>query len=112
TEPRIRIRWNNSERMQLHAIQGYRIHPRSFIFSVGFHCLVVGALMLIPAYMKTEPEQPIYDELVRPEAHKIVWYNFRKQPLPDVDAAKRIGDFPKPRGRELSAEAIIAAAPK
>ena len=99
--------------MQLHAIQGYRIRPRSFIFSVGFHGIVVGALMLIPAYMNTTaPQEPIYDELVRPEAHKIVWYNFRKQPLPDVDAAKRIGTFPKPRGRELSAEAIVAMTPK
>ena len=98
--------------MQLHAIQGYRIRPRSFIFSVGFHGIVVGALILIPAYMNTAPEAPIYDELVRPEAHKIVWYNFRKEPLPDVDAAKRIGTFPKPRGRELSAEAIIAMTPK
>src|SRR5271155_24954 len=69
--------WSNSERMQLQAIQGYRIRPRSFIFSVGFHSLVVAALVLIPAYTESAPKEPIYDELIRPEAHKIVWYNFR-----------------------------------
>jgi Gram-negative bacterial TonB protein C-terminal len=92
--------------------QGYRIRPRSFIFSVGFHCSVIAALIFLPAYTNTEPKKPIYDELIRPEEHKIVWYNFEKQPLPDVDAAQRIGTFPKPRGRELSRDAIIAMAPK
>ncbi|MGD0295703.1 MAG: energy transducer TonB [Bryobacteraceae bacterium] len=91
--------------------QEYRIRPRSFVFSVGFHCLVVAALFLIPAYTNSEPQRPIYDELVHPEAHKIIWYDFRK-PLPDVDAAKRVGTFPKPRGRELSREAIIATSPQ
>jgi hypothetical protein len=91
---------------------GYRIRPRSFVYSVGFHCLVVAALFLIPIYTNTETQRPIYDELVHPEAHKIIWYDFRKQPLPDVNAAKRIGTFPKPRGRELSREAIIAMSPK
>lgn len=94
------------------AVQGYRIRPKSFIFSVAFHCSVIAALIFLPAYTNTEPKKPIYDELIRPEEHKIVWYNFRKEPLPDVDAAKRIGTFPKPRGRELSRDAIIAMAPK
>jgi len=49
--------------------------------------------------------------LVRPEAHKIIWYDFRKQPVPDVEAAKRVGTFPKPRGRELSPDTIIATSP-
>ncbi len=109
---RILIRWSNSDRMRPKATQGYRIRPLSFVFSVGFHCSVIAALILLPAYTNTAPKKPIYDELIRPEEHKIVWYNFRKQPLPDVDAAKRIGTFPKPRGRELSRDAIIAMAPK
>lgn len=98
--------------MQPEATQGYRIRPKSFIFSVAFHCSVIAALIFLPAYTNTELKKPIYDELIRPEEHKIVWYNFRKEPLPDVDAAKRIGTFPKPRGRELSRDAIIAMAPK
>jgi hypothetical protein len=97
--------------MQPEATQGYRIRPKSFIFSVAFHCSVIAALIFLPAYTNTAPKKPIYDELIRPEEHKIVWYNFRQEPLPDVDAAKRIGTFPKPRGRELSRDAIIAKAP-
>src|ERR1700690_3017312 len=88
---RIVIRWSNSDRMQPEATQGYRIRPRSFVFSVGFHCVVVASLFLIPAYNYSAPKRPIYDELVRPGAHKIIWYNFRKEPLPDVDSANRIG---------------------
>jgi hypothetical protein len=97
--------------MQAEESQGYRIRPSSFAISVGFHCVAIVAVGLIPVYTDTAPNKPIYDEMIRPEEHKIVWYDFRK-PLPDVDAAKRIGTFPKPRGRELSREAIIAKAPK
>jgi hypothetical protein len=57
------------------------------------------------------PVRPIYDELIRPEAHKLVWYDFRK-PVPEVAASERIGTFPKPRGRQLSKEAIIATSPQ
>jgi hypothetical protein len=99
--------------MQPEGTQGYRIRPRSFIFSVGVHCLVVAALFLIPIYSTdTEPKRPIYDELIRPESHKIIWYDFRKRPVPDVEAAQRVGTFPKPRGRELSPDTIIATSPK
>jgi hypothetical protein len=108
---RILIRWSSLDRTEPEGTQEYRIRPRSFVFSVGFHCIVIAALALLPAYVDTAPKKPIYDELVRPEAHKIIWYDFRK-PLPDVEAAKRVGTFPKPRGRELSREAIIAMSPK
>ncbi len=50
--------------------------------------------------------------LIRPDEHKIVWYDYRKPVLPDVDATQRIGTFPKPRGQELSRDVIIASAPK
>ncbi len=90
-------------------MQGYRIRTQSFVVSVGFHGIVILALLFIPVYLDP-PKKPIFDELIRPEAHRIVWYDFRK-PLPDVSAAKRVGTFPKPRGRELSREAIIALSP-
>jgi hypothetical protein len=99
--------------MQSKAAPAYRIRPRSFVFSLGFHSLVVLALVFLPAYTNSAPKRPIYDELVRPEDHKIIWYDFRKPPpQPDVDAAKRIGTFPKPRGREFAKDAIIAMSPK
>ncbi len=80
--------------------------------SVSLHGAAILSLGLISPY-RDDPalRRPIYDELIRPEERKIVWYNYRKPPLPDVTAAKRIGTFPKPRGRELSKDAIIATAP-
>jgi hypothetical protein len=115
---RIRIRWSNSAwsnsaKMQPAGTQGYRIRPRSFVVSVGFHCLVVAALIFLPSYINSQPKRPIYTELIRPQEHKIIWYDFRKPtPPPDVDAAKRVGTFPKPRGREFSRDTIIATSPK
>ncbi|HLK21343.1 MAG TPA: energy transducer TonB [Bryobacteraceae bacterium] len=95
-------------------IQGYRIRPRSFVLSVLFHGIAITALCFIPIYIAIQPEsnKPIFDELIRPEVHKIVWYDFRKKETPDVEAAKRVGTFPKPRGRELSPDTIIATSPK
>jgi hypothetical protein len=109
---RILIRWSNSGTMQATGAEGYRIRPRSFVVSVVFHSLVIVALMFLPAYIDTTPKKPIYEELILPQEHKIVWYDFRPKPLPDVSAAQKVGTFPKPRGRELSKDAIIATSPK
>lgn len=91
--------------------QGYRIRPTSFVWSVAFHSVAILSLGFLPAYMDTAPRTPIYDEIVKPQEHKIIWYDFRK-PLPDVQPAKRIGKSRKPRGRELSRDTIIAKSPK
>ena len=56
--------------------------------------------------------KPIYDELIKPEEKKIVWYSPPKKKLPDVSAQQRIGTFPTPRAPQKSALAIIATAPK
>jgi hypothetical protein len=90
----------------------YRFRPMSFIASVSVHATAVLGLALIPSYEETPvSKRPIYDELVRPDEHKIIYYNYKKQ-VPDVTATVRVGTFPKPRGRELSRDAIIATAPK
>src|SRR5580704_7915125 len=89
----------------------YRFRPRSFAFSLVLHSTVVLGLGLISP-QTTVSKRPIYDEVIRPDEHKIVWYDYRKPELPDVDAAQRIGTFPKPRGKELSRDVIIATAPK
>ena len=94
------------------SVTGYQFRPVSFLTSVGVHTLAILGLGLIQPYQyEPESKRPIYDELIRPNEHKIVYYNYKK-PLPDVSATQRIGTFPKPRGRELSRDAIIAAAPK
>jgi hypothetical protein len=56
-------------------------------------------------------KRPIYDELIRPEARKIIWYSVPKA-LPEVSAQERIGTFPKPRAALKAPVAIIATAPK
>jgi hypothetical protein len=93
--------------------RGYRVRPSSFVLSILFHAVVVGGLLLLP---RTDSEErahkrPIYEELIQPEAKKIVWYTVPKK-LPEVSAQERIGTFPKPRAAEKADVAIIATAPK
>jgi len=100
------------------ATRGYRIRPSSFILSIAFHVVVVTGLLLAPHAESGDPAhpRPIYDELIKPEEKKIVWYSPPKSPpkkaLPDVSAQQRIGTFPTPRAPRKSPTAIIATAPK
>jgi Gram-negative bacterial TonB protein C-terminal len=106
----LKIRLRNSSR----APRGYRIHPRSFVLSILFHAVAVGGLLLLP-HVDSEDQahkRPIYEELIQPEAKKIVWYSVPKKPLPEVHAEQRIGTFPKPRAATKADVAIIATAPK
>jgi hypothetical protein len=89
----------------------YRIRPRSFAVSISLHSIAVLGLALISP-QGTVSNRPIYDEVIRPDEHKIVWYDYRKPVLPDVDAAQRIGTFPQPRGKEMSRDVLIATALK
>jgi hypothetical protein len=93
--------------------RGYRTHPSSFVLSILFHAVVVGGLLLLPRGNSEDQahKRPIYDELIRPDAKKIVWYTVPKK-LPEVSAQERIGTFPKPRAAEKADVAIIATAPK
>jgi Gram-negative bacterial TonB protein C-terminal len=50
------------------------------------------------------------DELVQPKLHKIIIYDFRKKP-PDVEPLKKLSETPRPRGAELSKQAVIATSP-
>jgi len=95
--------------------RGYRIRPSSFVVSILFHVVVVAGLLFLPHGIESRAEahdRPIYDELIKPEEKKIVWYIPPRQKLPDVSAERRIGTFPKPRAPKKSDLAIIATAPK
>ena len=94
--------------------RGYRIHPTSFILSIVFHVVAVSGLLLLPHVESQDQahKKPIYDELIKPEEKKIVWYSPPKKKLPDVSAQQRIGTFPTPRAPLKSPTAIIATAPK
>ncbi len=105
---KIRIRKNPGK-----SLRGYRIRPGSFVLSILFHAVVVGGLLLLPRGNSEERarRRPIYDELIRPEERKLVWYTVPKK-LPEVSAEERIGKFPKPRAPKKAEVAIIATAPK
>lgn len=89
----------------------YLLRPRSFAGSILLHVTVVAALFLLPGVQYHGPQRPIYEELIQPDAHKLVWYNYPKK-LPDVDAPERIGVFPKPVGSQRAELAVIATSPK
>ncbi len=78
--------------------------------SVVIHSVAILALGLIRP-QNSAPIRPVYDEIIRPQEHKLIWYDFRK-PVPDASATKRVGTFPLPRGKELSKDVIIATSPK
>ena len=111
---KVRVRMSNTPPISRPtSVTGYQFRPVSFLTSVGVHMLAILGLGLISPYQyEPESKRPIYDELIQPNEHKIVYYEYKKRPLPDVSATERIGTFPRPRGREFSRDAIIAAAPK
>lgn len=111
---KIRVRTSSGPARSLLG-RGYRIRPTSFILSIGFHVVVVASLLFLPSFNSATDQankKPIFDELIKPDAQKIVWYTPPKKELPDVSAQQRIGTFPKPRAPEKSNVAIIATAPK
>ena len=105
------LRVQNRRQQALTAAAGYRIRPTSFALSLFVHACGVVLLGLIGGPSSPAPKKSIYDEVIRPNADKIVWYDFRKK-LPDVEPEKKIGETPKPRGREVSRRTLIADAPQ
>jgi hypothetical protein len=107
---RIRIRSNRITGDGPRQPPAYRIRPRSFAVSLVLHSIALVGLAIIPPQSSLSTK-PIYDDVIRPEEHKIVWYDYRKPLLPDVDTTQRIGTVPQPRAPELSRDVIIATAP-
>jgi hypothetical protein len=98
--------------------RGYRVHPTSFVLSIAFHVVVVTGLVLLPSFeslphANSEDEKPIYNQLIKPQEKKIIWYAPPpKKQLPDVSAQQRIGTVPLPRAPKKADTAIIAISPK
>jgi TonB family protein len=57
------------------------------------------------------PDRPLYTELIQPDLHKIIYYDFRKR-LPDVTPVKKTGRSKDARGEEISKQTIVATSPK
>ncbi len=107
----IRIRFPEKAPQELPPEQpvAYPIRPTSVIASVAIHCLAIVCLAVMPPYQPVS-NTPILDELIQPDKHKIIYYNFHKRP-PDVDPLTKTGDSPQPRATEPSAQVVIATAP-
>jgi hypothetical protein len=89
---------------------GFRLKPVSFVLSAAFHGAVVAIMALAPT-REESAEDRIYEEVIRPQERKLIWYDFRKK-LPDVTPPVSLGNAPHPRGIVISKEAIVAASPK
>lgn len=88
----------------------YPLRGTSFLVSIGAHALGIAALLLgsIPG---NAPRRPVYEELIRPKEHQVLYYRLRARPR-RIAPAQRIGKAPDPRGAEISRQAVIAAAKK
>ncbi|MGA3201822.1 MAG: energy transducer TonB [Bryobacteraceae bacterium] len=80
------------------------------VASVGIHAVAI--LSLLSASPRGSVSRtPIMDELVQPKTHKILIYDLRRTPR-DVEPLKKVGNSPRPRGAELSKQAVIATSRK
>lgn len=85
---------------------GYPLTPKSFALSLGVHGIIILALLTV-SLPATVAERPVYEELIKPNQHKIIFYDFRRK-TPNVNPVKKFGRAHEPRGAELSRQAIIA----
>ncbi len=88
---------------------GYRVRPGSFAASLVLHGGIVALLFFNPM-RDHNTQNALYREIIQPQEHKIIFYNFRKK-LPEVRAARKIGASSRPHGLELSSQVMIAASP-
>ena len=105
--PRTKITARSKSARRLPYGRGYPLRPSSIFVSLLIHGIAIVLLALVAPRIQT-PARPIYDELIRPQAHKIVWYDFRKK-LPDVNPAHKLGDAPTPHGDNKANRVLIAA---
>jgi hypothetical protein len=92
-------------------LQDYPLRLSSFFVSVGVHGLAIAALLTVASLPGAQPDRPIYRELIKPNEHKILFYDFRRK-VPDVTPVKKVGASKVPRGAELSKQVIIASSKK
>jgi len=82
------------------------------------HGAAISALVLSSPSLQS-PLRPVYEEMIKPNEHKIIYYDLRKTepvkqakaPLPNVVPLKRVGRSPRPRARRFSSDTIIATSP-
>ena len=89
---------------------GYPFRITSFIASMGVHCALIAALAMI----STDADKPIWalsTDLKQLQVRKVLIYDIRRKTT-DVTPLKSFGSSAKPRGAEVSKQAVIATSPK
>jgi hypothetical protein len=89
-------------------LAGYHVRFSSFVFSLAAHAALIAALFTVSFPTTSGVERPVYDEFIKPNQHKIIFYDFRPK-VPDVNPVKRVGRIHEPRGAEISKQTIIAS---
>ena len=79
----------------------------SFLVSAGIHGSVLAWVALGPVWPAPVKSPSLYDEVVRANERRIVWYNLRDR-LPDVDPATVHKDARPPRARVPAARTVVA----
>ncbi len=90
--------------------RGYPVRPASVFMSLGIHGVAIALLTAI-APRSQGPSRPIYDELIRPQIHKIIWYDFRNK-LPDVSPPRAAGMRLTPHAIRKSQRVLIVTSPE
>jgi TonB family protein len=75
----------------------------SLAASVCFHASVIAWIAFAP----TVDDRPLLNREIKPNATRIIWYNF-KQPLPDISPADRPLEKRPPRARTQSPKTLVA----
>ena len=79
----------------------------SFLVSAGIHGSVLAWVALGPVWPASVQSTSLYDQVMRADEHRIVWYNLRDR-LPDVDPASAHKDARPPRARVPAARTVAA----
>lgn len=58
----------------------------AFLASCGVHGFLLAWVMVSAAWEQAKPPQSIYDQLIRPNERRLIWYNLRAS-LPNVAPA-------------------------
>lgn len=106
---RIRVPAKRTTQVPLSAPTAYPIRFRSLLASAALHLAAVICLALVSPDQPPS-DRPILDEIIQPEKHKIIYYDFRKKKT-DVEPPTKVGDSPRPRATEISPQTAIATAP-
>jgi len=78
----------------------------SFAISICLHGWVLGWVALAPLIPKERPAS-LYDQEIRPNANRLVWYNLR---LPEISPTPKPAERRPPRARIQSPRTLVAGA--